>query len=56
MTGRALFSIKLIGSHLEHVVALDAHAVEDAADHRAGLPHRLPPRLVLINRSARGHF
>jgi hypothetical protein len=37
VTGGALLGIKLIGRNAEHVVALDAHAMDDRADDRAGL-------------------
>jgi hypothetical protein len=34
---RALLGIKPIGSHTEHIVALDADAVDDRTDDRTGL-------------------
>ena len=37
VTGGALFGIKLVGRDAEHIVALDAHAVKDGTDDRAGL-------------------
>ena len=37
VTGGALFSIKLIGSDAEHVVALDANAVEDSTANGGGV-------------------
>jgi hypothetical protein len=33
---RALLGIKPIGSHTEHIVALDADTVDDGTDDRAG--------------------
>lgn len=49
MTVWALLDIKLIGRDLEHVVALDAYAVEDSADGAAGLAHGLHAGRVLID-------
>ncbi len=37
VTGGALLGIKSIGSNAEHVVALDAHAVDDGTDNGTGL-------------------
>ena len=37
MTGGALLGIKLIGRNAEHVVALNAHAMDNRTDNRAGL-------------------
>jgi len=37
VTGGALLGIKSIGSNAEHVVALDADAVDDGADNGTGL-------------------
>jgi hypothetical protein len=54
VTGRALFGIELIGSDLKHVIALDAHTVQEAADNRAGLTHGFHSRLMLVDGAARG--
>ena len=37
VTGGALLGIKPVGSHAEHVIALDADAVEDRTNDGAGL-------------------
>ena len=37
VTSGALLGIKSIGSHAEHVIALDADAMDDGADDGAGL-------------------
>jgi hypothetical protein len=45
----ALLDIKLIGSDLKHVVALDAHAVEYGADVAARLAHGLHAGRMLVD-------
>jgi hypothetical protein len=43
VTRGALFSIKFVGRDDEHIVALDAHAVQHRADDRAGLVRLVGP-------------
>jgi hypothetical protein len=52
----ALLDIKLIGSDLKHVVALDAHAVEDGADLAACLAHGLHAGWMLVDGSIGGRL
>jgi hypothetical protein len=54
VTVRALLDIKLIRCDAEHVVALDAHAVEDRAAAIACLAQRLHAGLMLVNGSIGG--
>ena len=51
MTVGALLDIKLIWCDAEHVVALDAHAVEDRAATIACLAQGLHAGLMLVNGS-----
>jgi hypothetical protein len=59
VTGGAVFGIKLVGRDDEHVVALDADAVENRTDDRAGLAgvFQAYGRLVrgLLRNSFAGH-
>jgi hypothetical protein len=54
VTIRALLDIKLIRGDAEHVVALDAHAMEKSSDFAAGLAHGLHAGLMLVNSSTGG--
>jgi hypothetical protein len=56
VTGGALFGIKSIGSYAEHVVALDANAVQDGADDGVGLTDGFHARRMLVDGAACGKF
>jgi hypothetical protein len=54
VTGGALLGIKPIGSDTEHVVALDADAVQDRTDDGTGLTHGFHAGRMLVDGSTRG--
>ena len=56
VTVGALLDIKLIERDAEHVVALDAHAVEERADFAASLAHGLHAWRMLVNGSIGGRL
>jgi len=54
VTGGALLGIKLIGSYAEHVIALDADAVQDGTDDGTRLTHGFHAGRMLVDCSTRG--
>jgi hypothetical protein len=56
VTGGALFGIKSIGSDAEHVVALDADAVQDGTDYGAGLTQGFHAGRMLVDGATRRKF
>jgi hypothetical protein len=54
VTVRALLDIKLIRCDAEHVVALDAHAMEESGDFAARLAHGLHAGRMLVDGSIGG--
>ena len=54
VTVGALLDIKLIWCNAEHVVALDANAVEEGSGFAAGLANGLHAGLMLVDRSIGG--
>ena len=56
MTGRALLGIELIGSNLEHIVALNADAIEEIAHDGTGGAGGFLSRLMLVDDAAVGKW